>query len=306
MGLWSAPFLASCDLGDASVVMSDSPTAASMPLGYLQLLQPGDRTRFTDVTEDIVIDVNLAPGKAVTGDPGWRVVALPVNNSSSTGTWTVSVAASQAGLDSPVASWTQDLWPSSGLGRWGLRIYSVLYQGTARTEDWLRITISDTTPRKAHPSISGAYATATYFDIGRLVIAYGYRPGDAGGNTGANRSGVIYGASDGLREDPRQVIGEGGQRFPQERPRARSKALTLRADGAAARAEFLAHVEPLRRAVGVSRGVFVIEDVEFVDGYPLDGMLYGTLDGLQDTSLPEYHRWEVQATILELMTGATS
>jgi hypothetical protein len=301
MGTFRSPVIATSRLVDYAVLSTAAATAASMPLANLALPQPTDKTRFTSVVSAISFDIDITLAKTITGATGVRLVAIPYNNASSTGTWTVIFATTQANLtSSPALTSTQNLWPCSGLEEWGVRIPSYLWIPTARTENWIRITINDTAPRKPDAATIGAYTTATYFDIGRLIVAQAYVPGDSGGNTGSNRTGVQFGVSDGLHEEVRRVISEGGQIFPRERPRPRSKTFTLRSNGPNAEAEFLTNVEPLRRRRGVSRDVFVMEDVTATTFIP-DRLIYGLMGELEDVSLPDYNHYEVRFTVQEML-----
>lgn len=296
MGVFGSWVLAHGRLVKFASLSTAETVAADMPLSYLiSSDQPTDRCRFTDVTGPITFDIDLTVPMAAQGVTSWRLMALLFNNSSSTGTWSVIGAATPAGITSPTySSGTMSLWPSPDLQTWP-RIHSRLWVPAGRTEKFLRVTVNDTTPRRPDETSASGFSTATYFDIGNLLVDFGYTTGDAGGD-----GGVLYSSPiDGLKQDLRVVVAEGGPKFPRQRPMEHMRSFELVFTGPNAATEYYAKMSELRRYVGQHAPVYLAEDLTATT-FQMDKQIFGLMH-LSDVSIPQNGYYHVLIRIEEML-----
>lgn len=271
-----------------AVLSSTSVTAGDMPLSYMiSSQQPTDRCRFIDLGSPVSFTVDFTDAKAAQGVTLIRCIALLYNNSSSTGTFTVT---GNLGY-----SKTRSLWPSSDSGDY-LRIHSYIYEANGISDDIFTITINDTTPRKPARNAAG-YDTASWFEIGNLIADFGVGSGMSANAISARHKGSV---SEGQDEEQKIVTSEGGATFPRIRPRSSRKSMTKRFLSEQAYREGMAK---LRRAVGTSEAVCLIEDVGDTkgNGFQMQKITYGLLEGLQDVSLIDNNNFEVVIKIREML-----
>lgn len=266
-----------------SVLSSPSVTAADMPLSNLiASQQPTDRTRFIDLISPITFTVNLTAAMAAQSVSRWRCLVLSHNNSSSSGTFSISGNLGYSLINHP-------LWPSPDCTRFK-RIHSYIYVPAGVPDSVLTVTINDATPRRSVISASG-FTTADYFEIGCLLVDFGIR---------SDLSNVVRPqgtVSEGLDEESKLVTSEGGPSFPRIRPRSSRKSFSLRFRNKAAYRQGMAQ---LRRDVGVSEAVMLIEGLNG-NQFAMDGMTYGTFDGLQDVSLADDENFELIVKLKEML-----
>lgn len=263
-----------------------SVTAADMPLSYLiSSQQPTDRCRFIDLGSPIVFTADLTVAMAAQSVTSWRVLVLTHNNSSADGTFSVS-----GNLGFSIIN--RHLWPSPDCTRYR-RIHSYIYVPAGVPDTILTITINDPNPRKPAINPSG-FEVADYFEIGGLLIDYGIR---------SDLSQVVRPqgtVSEGLDEESKLIVSEGGPIFPRIRPRSSRKSFSLRFVNKAAYRDGMRGFGQMRRDVGVSEAVMLIENLNGV-AYMMDGMTYGLFDGLQDASLTDDNNFEVVVRIREML-----
>lgn len=265
---------------------SPSLTAADMPLSYLtSSQQPTDRCRFIDLSNPIVFTADLSVVMAALGITTWRALALTHNNSSASGTFTVTGNLGFSVVNRP-------LWPSADSTRYR-RIHSYLYVPAGVADTVLTITINDPSPRRPVISPSG-FETCDYFEIGNLLTDYGVR---------SDLSNVVRPqgtVSEGLDEESKIIASEGGPIFPRIRPRSSRKSFSLRFVNKAAYRDGVRGFGQMRRDTGVSQAVMLIENLNGTE-YMMDGMTYGLFDGLQDVSLHDDKNFEVVVKIREML-----
>lgn len=262
---------------------SVSVTAADMPLlNLISSQQPTDRCRFIDLTSPIVFTVDLTAVMAAQSVSSWRAFVLSYNNSSSTGTFSISGNLGYSLINHP-------LWPSPDCGRFK-RIHSYIYVPAGVPDTILTVTINDTTPRRPVVSASG-FTTANYFEIANLLVDYGIR---SDLSVAVRPQGTVI---EGLDEEVRVVVSEGGPQFPRIRPRSARKSFSLRFRNKAA---YRIGMAQLRRDVGVSEAVMLIENLNG-NQFAMDGMIYGLFDGLQDVTLHDDNNFEVVVKIKEML-----
>jgi len=278
--------LVSDKLSRWAVLSSSSITAGDMPLSYLiSSQQPTDRCRFIDLTAPIIFTIDLTDAKAAQGVTTIRCLALLSNNSSSTGTFSVTGNLGYSNLNKP-------LWPSSDSGDF-LKIHSYIYEPTGIPDDIFTITVNDATPRKPARNAAG-YDTASWFEIGNLIIDYGISSNVA---TSIRQQGTV---SEGQDEEQKITISEGGATFPRIRPRSNRKSFTLRFTTETA---YRAGIAKLRRDAGISQAVCLIEDVGDTNsnGFQMQKITYGLFESLQDVSLIDNNNFEVVIKIREML-----
>lgn len=235
--------------------------------------------------------IDLTAAMAAQSVSTWRCLVLTHNNSSSSGTFSIS-----GNLGYSLTS--QKLWPSSDCSRFP-RIHSYIYVSAGVPDPVLTITINDTAPRRSVKSASG-FTTADYFEIGNLLVDFGIR---------SDLSNVVRPqgtVSEGLDEESKLIVSEGGPSFPRIRPRSSRKSFSLRFLNQAA---YRAGMSQLRRDVGVSEAIMLIESlnesqqVRIIDTrqFAMDGMTYGMFDGLQDVSLADDEHFELIVKLKEML-----
>lgn len=264
---------------------SSAVTAGDMPLSYLiSSQQPTDRCRFINLSPPIVFTVDLAAAKAAQGVSTIRCLFLGYNNSSSAGTFTVS---GNLGY-----SKTKALWPSSDSKDY-LRIHSYIYEPLGIPDNVFTITINDLAPRKAARNAAG-YDTAAWFEIGTLIADYGI---SSGLTSSVRQQGTV---TEGQDEEAKIVTSEGGASFPRIRTRSGRKSFTLRFLN---EATYRAGMAKLRRSVGISQAIALIEDVNDThgNGFQMQKITYGLFDSLQDVSLSDNNNFEVVVKIREML-----
>lgn len=265
---------------------SSSITAGDMPLSYLiSSQQPKDRCRFIDPTEPIVFTVDIAAAKIAQGVGSIRCIALLYNNSSSTGTFSVTGNLGYSKINSP-------LWPSSDSQDY-LRIHSYVYEPQGIPDSIFTITINDTAPRKPAKNAAG-YEIASWFEIGNLIVDYGSSSNNA--NMIRPQGTVVEGQD----EEPKIAISEGGATFPRVRPRSGRKSFTLRIKNESA---YRTEIAKLRRDVGISQAVCLMEDVNDTNGngFQMQKITYGIMESLQDVTLIDNNNFEVIVKIREML-----
>jgi hypothetical protein len=290
MSEYGTSVFATMKLAKWVTVTSAATVAGDMPLTYMTASeQPTDRTRFTNVTVPIVFDVDLNAAMMAQGLSGWRLLVLAFNNSSSTGTWSIIGAADAAGIGSPTLSTgTMSLWPSTDCSSFA-RIHSRYWASPARTERYLRITINDTTPRQPDVTASG-FSTATFFDIGCLLISRAYLVGEDGAG------GVEYGSLvRGTDQQSRLIEAEGGPDFPRERPQKFRRSFNLIFAGENAEAEYYNRLAELELFAGNSRLVFLAHDITGTT-FQMHRMVCGFMT-LMDVSVPLNDYYHLVVTI---------
>lgn len=265
---------------------TSSVTAGDMPLNNLiSSQQPTDRCRFIDLGAPIEFAVDLTAAKVAQGVSSIRCLILTHNNSSSTGTFSITGNLGYSKLNKP-------LWPSSDCADF-LRIHSYIYEAQGIPDDVFTITINDTAPRKPARNAAG-YETASWFEIGNLIADFG---------VGSNPIDVIRQqgtVNEGQDEEVKQTTSEGGATFPRIRPRSGRKSFTLRFKNERAYREGMAK---LRRNVGISQAICLIEDVNDTNGngFQMEKITYGLFESLQDVSLIDNQNFEVVAKIKEML-----
>lgn len=263
-----------------------SVTAGYMPLSYMvSSQQPKDRTRFIDLTAPIVFTVDITAAKIAQDVSTIRCLALLYNNGSSTGTFSVTGDLGYSNLNKP-------LWPSSDSKDY-LRIHSYIYEPNGIPDNVFTITINDTTPRKPARNAAG-YDTASWFEIGNVIVDYGI---SSSLTTVIRSQGTV---SEGQDEEQKIVISEGGSTFPRIRPRSNRKSFTLRFKTEQA---YRAGMAKLRRDVGISQALCLIEDVNDTNGngFQMQKIIYGLFESLQDVSLIDNNNFEVVVKIREML-----
>jgi len=297
-----------------SSLATSSPTAAELPLlNMIRSEQPTDRTRFLDINAPIVFDVDLSRVMGDNNIADWRVVSLLYNNSGAGDTWQIAGADSVDNIDDPTLdTGPMPLWSDPSCVSFP-RVHSNYSAITdPRPETYLRFTMSISSPRVRDPREITGYRSVTYFEIGQLIVDFGYSNGDySSGIANLDLGGIKYGsATYGLREDPRIVISEGGPRFPRIRPRARTTNHTLMFSGDFAEEEYhgLLSLEQLRLSRGVSESVVLYEDLKVdnegggaISPYQCQKTIYGLFTGLQDVSKPQDNHLEVVISIEEML-----
>lgn len=269
-----------------SILASSSITAGDMPLSYLiSSQQPTDRCRFIDLSAPVVFTVDITAAKIAQGVSTIRCIALLYNNASESGTFSVTG-------DLGYSNTRHLLWPSSDCADY-LRIHSYIYEPNGIPDNVFTITINDTTPRKPARNAAG-YETASWFEIGNLIIDYGISSDLA---TAIRQQGTV---SEGQDEEVKLVTSEGGAMFPRIRPRSNRKSFTLRFKTEAA---YRAGLAKLQRAVGISQAVCLIEDVGDTsgNGFQMQKITYGLFESLQDVSLIDNNNFEVVVKIKEML-----
>jgi len=265
------------------VLSSPSVTAADMPLSYLiSSQQPTDRCRFIDLGSPVSFTIDLTAAMAAQGVTSWRALVLTYNNSSADGTFSVSGNLGYSVVDKP-------LWPSPDSGSFR-RIHSYIYERAGVLDPVLTITIDDPNPRKPALSASG-FSTADYFEIGNLLVDFGIV---SGLDSVIRQQGTVQ---EGLDEESKLIVSEGGPIFPRIRPRSARKSFNLKFLNKVAYRTGMAR---LRRDVGVSEAVMLIEDLGG-SSFQMDGITYGLFDGLQDVSLQDDEHFEVVVKIREML-----
>jgi hypothetical protein len=269
-----------------AALSSTSITAGDMPLSYLiSSQQPTDRCRFIDLTSPIVFTVDLTDAKAAQDVTTIRCLALLYNNSSNTGTFTIT---GNLGYSKVAKS----LWPSNDSKDY-LRIHSYIYEPNGIPDNIFTITINDITPRKPARNAAG-YETASWFEIGNLIVDYGISSNLA---TAIRQQGTVI---EGQDEEQKITISEGGATFPRIRPQSNRKSFTLRFKTEAA---YRAGMAKLRRDVGISQAICLIEDVGDVNGngFQMQKITYGLFESLQDVSLIDNRNFEVVVKLREML-----
>jgi len=262
---------------------SSSVTAADMPLANMvSSQQPTDRCRFIDLGSPIEFTVDLSAAMSAQGVTSYRCIVLAYNNSSADGTFSVFGNLGFTIIDAP-------LWPTPDCGRFK-RIHSYIYVPAGIPDTFLTISINDPNPRRPVISASG-FAAADYFEIGNLLIDYGIRSDI---NNVVRQQGTV---TEGLDEESKLIVSEGGPTFPRIRPRSSRKSFSLRFRN---KQSYRAGMAQLRRDVGVSEAVMLIEDLNGAE-FAMDGMVYGLFDGLQDVSLADDNNFEVVVKIREML-----
>lgn len=295
MGVFGSWVLAHGKLVKFASLSTAETVAADMPLNYMiSSDQPTDRCRFTDVTGPITFDIDLTVPMAAQGVTSWRLVSLLYNNSSSTGTWSVIGAATPAGITSPTySSGSMSLWPSPDCHTWA-RVHSRLWVPAGRTEKFLRVTITDTAPRQPDVTSASGFSTATHFDIGNLIVDFGYTTGDAGGDGGA-----LYGSPiDGLKQEMRMVVAEGGPKFTRKRPMEQMRSFELVFTGPNAATEYYSKMSEIRRYVGSHTPIYLAEDLTG-DEFQMEKQIFGLLH-LNDVSIAQNQYFHVLIRVDEM------
>lgn len=270
------------------VLSSSAVTAADMPLSYLvSSQQPTDRCRFIDLTSPITFTINLTAAMAAQNVTCWRCIALTYNNSSADGQWLVT---GNLGYNVSRARYLP-LWPSPDCTPFR-RIHSYIYEPAGVTDPILTITIADPNPRKPALSASG-FAVADYFEIGNVIVDFGIRSDI---DNVVRLGGTV---SEGLDEEAKIIVSEGGPIFPRIRPRSARKSFSLKFTN---KETYRSGMAQLRRDVGISQPVLLIENLNpAVAEFAMDGITYGLFDGLQDVSLADDETFEVILKIKEML-----
>lgn len=261
-------------------------TAGDTPLNnMISSQQPTDRCRFIDLNSPIVFTVDLTAAKAAQGVSVIRCLVLTHNNASSAGTFSVTGDLGYSKLNKP-------LWPSTDSGDY-LKIHSYIYEPQGIPDNVFTITINDPAPRKAARNAAG-YATAAWFEIGNLIVDYGIS--SSIGNA-IRQQGTV---SEGQDEEQKITTSEGGAVFPRIRPRSGRKSFTLRFLNESA---YRGGMAKLRRDVGISQAIMLIEDVGDTNGngFQMQKITYGLLESLQDVSLSDNNNFEVVVKIREML-----
>lgn len=258
-----------------------------MPLSYLQRDQPGDRTRFTDLSSvTFTID---ATGPFASGDfVQWSALYLLFCSGDYDLEWRVWSAATMAGLSSPTFDTGLMAWPSAfdrrAFPRPHLRLFlDALLSApfsAPRTEPCIRVEIYNT----GNP--------AGYLDVGRLVLA------DA-----KNFQCIAY--PQGLpypTEDEREVVAESGASFARgagikpAAPFAAYLAGNTDEEKLAARNDFYWRIQGIQNICGASRPV-LYDANPFEALHAQNGIVYGRLKGASAPSYAFQSTYTVELTI---------
>lgn len=315
-----------------AIIRSDAVCPADMPLSYLiSSDQPTDNARFTSPST-IVFDIDMADAMLAQSITKWRLISLLYANSGSEDTFRVQGSTSISGLaSSSYDSGFRWLWGGKDASTEDpdtegyidfARTHTLLFEPLGRTETYLRVTIHSITSRREADTASG-FDLATYLDIGNLIVSdcitarnYDYS---------INGSDIKMGSySEGVSEEVRATISEGGPKFPRERPQSRTRTISLQFtdwgyQGSSiedrikfARQQYYRGLSKLHRYCGQHTPILFCEDVGYVaiaggvatvtpSDFIMERTVYGLLTGVQDVSIPQQNYFEVLVKVEELL-----
>lgn len=213
-----------------AATLTASQEATDFPATNLQLMQPTDRWETNNLTS---LYLELDRGSAMT----WNQVALLFTNATSSATWRIRAATTQANLTASPShdSTTITLWASTGLDTWDRR-HGLYWLPAGHSSRWLRIDITD----GSNPD--------TVFRAGRLYVA----------NAWQMSRGRLFGDSALGWIDPsvRTVLPNGQIMVRRSSPRPLSRFTIV----STTESEFKNNADELDRLRGGSRDVLVVID----------------------------------------------
>lgn len=273
-------------LSDSAVISTPSTIAGSMPLSNLQKIQPTDRTRFINLSESIIIRVDMTAIMSLGYLTSWNCIYLLFNNSDLTiplhgvaPYLEVLAATSTAHLDSSTFTSTDvvSLWPSPDLKPYYPRVHTryVTPSLVPRSDPCVDLII--------HNSLN----VDGFFEIGRLYVGLAIDL----------KTPERYPISIPLPSEPERVVrSEGGQDYPrttgldeglQSYPVifAGDTRLPHAADRAAkAASDFYSSIARIVRLRGSSRDVLI--DFDPMDSsWAMEKIIYGRLVGVGQPQL---------------------
>jgi hypothetical protein len=153
--------IATTALADAGTLTGGGTLAATLPVGNLQTMQPGQAARWTSLTGMYAV-LDLGAAAAV------NLVALLAHNGSSAATWHIRGASSEAGLTDSAGydSGAISMWPSTGrpAGYDAERLHSIQFLAPAQSYRWWRVDLADSANADG------------YFEAGRLIVDAAWQP----------------------------------------------------------------------------------------------------------------------------------
>lgn len=249
-------------LSDAGTVTASSQIAAA-PVDNLQRMQPTDVWQSTGTTAYVEID--LGSTQSI------NLFALLFTNCTSSATWRVRAASSQAnlisapGYDSSTVIFSP--WSTASDRRHGFRFLTVPV-----TQRWVRFDITDSGNQDG------------YIAAGRLYVANAYQPA----------RNYEYGARHGFKDLSGSDRSSGGQRIVHEQPIIPMIDLSIVCND---RDEFYANTHRIQQLRGGSKDILIILDPDdTTNGH--EGILYGTLESSLPSVHPRYNHYE-QRYVLE-------
>jgi hypothetical protein len=277
-----------------------SPTscAADMPLSYMiSSQQPSDRTRFLNTSSgSFYFDIDLSIPMTSLGLSSWRLLAMVDNNSGSNGIFRVTGASSPVGITSPTYdSGDRNLWPSSDAGDYN-KVTSYIYEPDGRTETYLRVTIIDPSPRKVDYNIASGFSAVTYFEIGNLIVDFGFQSGDFGGVT-IQRQGLVRGRKTTQRAS---LQSETGSMFPRAGGDVDTKSFTMVTHGPGAKVEYSRALAKLRRDKGLAKAILFIDGLNDTDAR-MESAIYGLFMDVADVPVSDLQYYEISVKIAQMV-----
>jgi hypothetical protein len=257
---------------DAATLTSTSPIAATLPLGNLLTMQPGEACLFTDPS-DIEITIHLAAAAAPT------LFALLATNLTGNATWEIWGADSEGALESvgysfgPASVWTGFGKPSG----WD-RLPVFHFPAVPASHPWWRIRVDDT----GNTDPNGVY-------VGRAYVDAAWQP----------PVNVLYGTGLGWRNPSIVNVARGGQLLPMIRPARRVRTFKL---GFQTEAQMKRNAFEIDRLRGTTRDIMLVLDPEATEFLHVD-TLYGLQIGpdLPPLVIPAFDIYEKSFTLEELV-----
>lgn len=214
-------------------VLTATNEVSALPGTNLQDIQPTKKWRTTSLST-MAIEIDLTTAKAV------NLISLIAHNATSTATWRIRGATSQAILTSTTVGYdssTITMWPSTGKPQdWNDQLFSLKWLGSnAQTFRWWRVDVFDDANGDG------------YFEAGRLIIDNAWQP-----TVGLSPNWGFRWIDPGTRE--RSII---GNLYPTQRTRHRIFEFTLDFNDKDA---MLNNAAELQRKRGISQDVFILAD----------------------------------------------
>lgn len=255
-------------LSDEATITAGS-EAGALQASNLQTIQVADPWRASDLNNAYLV-VDLGSAQAI------NLVALIANNASSSATWRIRGATSEANL---TASPGYDSGSLSMLAKAGLADWSttdaVLWLSSAQSYRWWRIDVSD------------ASNADGYFQAGRLYISAAWQPS----------VNLNYGWQMGFVDFSLRPRSAGGQVVPLERSRARYLVLSLDFQS---EADLYDNAFEIDRTRGHSKDIFVLRDPDSAS-YRQEQSIYGLQEELAPIINPRVNMFSKRFRIEELI-----
>lgn len=239
--------------GDNATIDSVSSEETNAPSSELQTMYLSDIWQTTSASSQFVI-FDRGEAKLMT------FFALWAHNGTSSGTWRVRTADTEANLTSAPDhdSGSLSLLASPGINQW-FRKHAMYHVPAGVTNRWCRIDIDDPTNPDG------------FFVCGRVTIDPAHQftyPHQFGANEWV------------VQDNSQSAITENGTEVFESKPIGIGTRLTFQTFDSDGGTEMRTAFFELNRVRGTSRDIFVVLDPEDGDGYRGQRMIYGTLRGV--------------------------